>query len=132
MLIHFYTFWEKIKTSPVWHHKGLVSSIFAGLILNILLWVFLIWQMNGIVQELGRTATIPLHYNIYFGIDKFGLWWKVFFLPLFGSIIFLVNVIGALLIYNHKSLVSHFLIATATAIQLIIWLASIFIILINI
>ena len=34
---------------------------------------------------------IPLHYNIYLGIDRFGLWYEVFILPVIGIVILVLN-----------------------------------------
>lgn len=51
--------------------------------------------------ELGSVRDILfLHYNIIFGVDLVGEWWRMLFLPLGGLIILLINNILALTFYN--------------------------------
>jgi hypothetical protein len=34
---------------------------------------------------------IPLHYNIYFGVDRFGPWYGIFWIPALGVLLFFLN-----------------------------------------
>ena len=56
-----------------------------SLLLNIWSWV---WLLIGIKPNLDP---IFLHYNILFGVDYVGEWWRVFYLPLAGIIFLLLN-----------------------------------------
>jgi len=54
-------------------------------LLNIGLWAGLSFLFRP--QE----EPIFLHYNIFFGIDLIGPWWKIFYLPITGLVILLLN-----------------------------------------
>lgn len=42
----------------------------------------------------GRSS-VPLHYNIYVGIDAFGPWWMLFEVPVMSLVIALINTVIA-------------------------------------
>ncbi|MFH0814557.1 MAG: hypothetical protein V1902_00470 [Candidatus Falkowbacteria bacterium] len=75
---------------------------------------------------------VPLHYNIYLGIDLQDKWWKAFIMPFWGAIFFVFNYLLTLAIFHKKSLISYFLSATNLFLQLIILAACIFTLLLNI
>ena len=58
---------------------------------------------------------IPLHYNIYFGVDQFGPLDKIFLLPILGFCLFLLNVIFQTVAFRREKLLA-FIIAVATVI----------------
>ncbi len=66
------------------HLPNLVVLILAFLT-NIASWVWLLLQIKP--QE----GLIFLHYNILFGVDLVGVWWKVLYLPIGGLLILLIN-----------------------------------------
>lgn len=70
--------------------KNLPNRIFllSSVLVNLCTWVWLLWHIRP-QQEL-----IFLHYNVMFGVDFIGEWWRVLFVPIAGLIILLVN--GAL------------------------------------
>jgi len=75
---------------------------------------------------------IILHYNVYFGVDLLGDWQKVFFLPLLGLFLFLINGTLALYFYNSKERIAGYLMLIATLmVQLSLIIASIGVIIIN-
>jgi len=47
-----------------------------------------IWLLSS---KLEQGQSIPIHYNVYFGVDDFGSWEKIFLLPALGLIFFLLN-----------------------------------------
>ncbi|MFA6909244.1 MAG: hypothetical protein WC289_05195 [Patescibacteria group bacterium] len=50
--------------------------------------------VQGILLALRLHPTadpVPLHYNIYFGIDLIGAWWHIFLFPGIGLLILLLN-----------------------------------------
>jgi hypothetical protein len=132
MLVRFYHFIDTLKNSPARRNKLLLISQVLALVVNLILWGFLFWQMNRITAVTGSESNIPLHYNIYFGIDKYGPWYHSFILPLSGLIIWLMNVLIAFLIYSKKSLIAYFFTAASLLAQLILFIAAILIVLINI
>lgn len=54
--------------------------------------ILLGWRILPLV--FGRDS-VPLHYNIYVGIDAFGPWWMLFEVPVVALVIALVNAILA-------------------------------------
>ncbi len=67
--------------------KYKVSWLLIGLalLLNVATWIWLAVSITP--QE----NAIYLHYNILFGIDYIGEWWRVFGVPATGTAILLVN-----------------------------------------
>lgn len=59
-----------------------------SLVLVILMVALPLWKLLPIVSD---NPFIPLHYNIYLGIDRFGPWYQIFILPVIGGVILLLN-----------------------------------------
>lgn len=97
-----------------------------ALILNILIWLVIFWQIKP------RSEPIFLHYNIYFGIDAIGDYWKLYYLPISGSVILLINTLISAFIYRREKIISHFLLITNIIAQIVLLVASLLIILLNI
>ena len=80
------------KTNPFFKEKIVKISLFFSLALNFILWLILGWQVKDFPE------LIPLHYNIYFGIDSFGTWYQIFLMPLLGLVIIVLNFFLAIFI----------------------------------
>jgi len=133
MLVYFYRFLDKIRNSPVRKNRTLLIATILSFVLNILIWILIYVRLRPLVINLPEEqAFIPLHYNTYLGVDSYGPWTKIFYLPLLGLGIFLVNTLLAVIIYNRKDLLSYFLIISSLLAQLLLLIATTFIILINI
>lgn len=94
-----------------------IISLF-GFLLNLLTWIILIWKIKP------STEPIPLHYNIYLGIDLIGNWKLVYILPGSGLIIYFINLIISYIIYKRIKLISYFLISINLVVQLIFLTSS--------
>ncbi|MFA6537008.1 MAG: hypothetical protein WCT18_01270 [Patescibacteria group bacterium] len=133
MLIKFYEFLEKIKNSPVWRRPFLLWPIIATLVLNIGDWLLIYFKFYPLVKNLPENqSSIPLHYNIYLGIDLFGPWTLILLVPLLGLLIAIVNSLLAVLLYNKKEIISYFLIFSTIIIQILFIISTFLTILINI
>lgn len=85
------------------------------------------------VSKIHPTADqLFLHYNILLGIDLIGEWWKVYFIPLFGSIIFFINFGLSYFFYKHSRFISRFLGVLTAFYEILILLSSLLIIGLNI
>lgn len=73
-----------------------------------------------------------LHYNIIFGVDLVGAWYKLFFIPLGGLLTFLVNLGIAWFFYGDDKILARFLAFFATLINIFLALAAYLIIGLNI
>jgi len=104
--------------------KVIFLSVTAILLINVATWInlFQITKVDGL---------IPLHYNIYFGIDYMGEWYKIFTLPLIGLIVFAVNLFISIFVYFKDKFISYILLVSAILVQIIIFLASLSVVWIN-
>jgi len=100
-------------------------NFFFSILANFGLWLVLAWWIRSFPE------LMPLHYNIYFGIDLFGPWYEILISPLLGLIFFLINFFISSLIYRQEKILSYFLVATSSFVQIIFILAITFIIFIN-
>ena len=75
--------WRSMNSSPIaWWIFGM-SFLFI-----LLSFITPIWLLSS---KLEQGQSIPIHYNVYFGVDDFGSWEKIFLLPALGLIFFLLN-----------------------------------------
>lgn len=133
MLVHFYKIIEKLKGTPARRNKIIIVSGIVSLLLNLAIWLVIYLKLKPLVINLPEEQSfIPLHYNIYLGVDRFGRWTKTFILPGIGFIFMLSNFFIALMIYNKREILSYFLSISASFIQLILLISTLLIVLINI
>lgn len=67
---------------------------------------------------------VPLHYNIYFGIDLFGPWYQIMVMPLSGLVFLLVNTTLSIILYVRVKLVSYLLMVTLVLCELVLLAAG--------
>lgn len=67
---------------------------------------------------------MPLHYNIYFGIDLLGPWWYVLFLPGAGLLIIFGNFLISVLLLKRERLVAYFLSVASVVVQIFLMLTG--------
>ncbi|MBU1705553.1 hypothetical protein KKG19_02395, partial [Patescibacteria group bacterium] len=72
------------------HHKIYSWSTVISLVLVILTFALPAWRVLPLVQE---QDFLPLHYNIYFGIDRFGPWYYIFVPAALGGTLLIINLI---------------------------------------
>lgn len=105
--------------------KIISVCFFTSLALNFFIWIYCFLNIRA-GEEL-----IYLHYNLYFGVDFIGAWYKVFIIPIFGLIILLINYPISIQIYLKDKFISCVLACSALFSQGILLLASIAIVWIN-
>lgn len=124
---------DKLKLSPKYFfsqeffRSGLVHWVLiAALFLNGANW--------GAIAYFIRPVDFPiiLHYNVYFGVDVIGPWWQIYFLPLIGFLILIVNTALGYLFYQQKErIVAHLLLLATLIVQICISIAVASLLLIN-
>lgn len=114
---------ELIKTSKLYRVTAIVSLALVVVMIALPLW--------KIRPAAGEDAFIPLHYNIYFGIDRFGPWYQVFVLPAIGFTLLVINSIFQAVFYHHERILSYFFAATTILAELALAASMIFIVLLN-
>ena len=106
--------------------KLLKFSLIFSLLLNLLLWFYLAWQIRKL------PSVIPLHYNIYYGIDFLGPWYYLIFLAGLGLGLIIINFFIALAVLTNHKILSYFSILSLGVIQFLLFAACVAIININI
>lgn len=113
-------FLKKIRTDK--HQKYFMYVWLAGFILNLANWIYIASNISPSEQP------IPLHYNIYFGIDLIGVWYNMFIIPLSGLVIIILNS-WLLKSLKGNKFYKYLVLAVSSLCQVLLLLASIFIIL---
>lgn len=105
-----------------WHDKIIFVSFLVSSGLNIFNWLFVLSKIKSL------EVIVPLHYNVYFGIDMIGSKYEMLKIPGLGLFIFLVNVFLAFRIYKHERLNAYFLLIATCLIELFLIVAAFLII----
>lgn len=133
MLVHFYRFIDKLRGTPARKNKIILISTAIAVVLNIIIWLVIYLRLRPLVINLAEEQSfIPLHYNIYLGVDSFGKWTKTFMIPGLGLLFLIINTIFALTIYSRKEILSYFLVVVSSLVQLLLLISTILVVLINI
>ena len=110
---------------PFFKNKVLRLNLLLGLVFNVAAWGVLFWQIKEFPQ------LMPLHYNIYFGIDYYGPWHQVFLLPAIGLIVLFLNFFVSLFVINKEKSLAYFLLGGSTLVQFLLLLAATSLVMIN-
>lgn len=104
-------------------------NFISALVLNILNIGLVYYNFSRFL--VGQTESVVLHYNIYFGIDKIGDWQNIYYLPLIGFFIIVINLLLSYWLHFYDKLISYFFLFIALFCQIILNLATFFIVLVN-
>lgn len=74
---------------------------------------------------------IPLHYNVLFGIDRFGPWYNIFWIPAFGLLVLFLNVIVGTVVYHQEKFMTTLLVAGTLGVQFTLFSSMVLIVLVN-
>lgn len=100
---------------------GILISLFLNLGIWIILYIFIKPSFEPVY----------LHYNIYFGIDLIGEWYRIYIIPLTGFVVILVNYLAGAIIYSSKRVLSYLVVIFAIPVNLFLALAAILLAFIN-
>ena len=90
----------------------------------VLIW----WQLFPQIRE---QIFIPLHYNIHFGVDSLGPWWRIFTIPFLEILILVVNTIAAVYLWKRERVLSELVVGTGLMCEATLFVALLFVILLN-
>lgn len=96
-----------------------------SLVAELFMWLYIFIKLGG------KSDILFLHYNIIFGVDLIGAWWRILFLPLAGLFILLANFLAAIFCYNKDKIVSRFLTTFACVFEIFLAIAVYFTVDIN-
>lgn len=102
---------------------AILSLVFLGLATALPLW--------KIVPLASSRPYIPLHYNIYLGVDRLGSWNQIFFLPILGMGLFIFNLILQTLAFQKEKLLATMLAIATVLIEALLFFAMVLIVLLN-
>lgn len=105
-----------------WEDKKIFLFLSAGVLLNLFFWLA-VWRMTSFFE-----GQIPLHYNIYFGVDLLGDKKEIFKLPSTGAIFFLLNFALSFFLYERERILSYFLIIAGFFVQIFLFASALLII----
>lgn len=88
-------------------------SFLLAFLLNILCWTLPYFQIKPQVEP------IILHYNIYFGVDLIGSWYRIFYLPAIALALLLVNLILGAIINKKDKVICRIFLGSGVAIQVL-------------
>lgn len=123
MLGVFQALWSNVIVQEQWPGKIFfkdrynMAMIIAIGVMLVGQWIFILWQV-GPTEDF-----IPLHYNIYFGIDYLGRWYEAYFLPLLSFLITSVNLIVALLFYKRDKHLTYLVMGATVFLQTVLSVA---------
>ncbi len=103
----------------------ILVSLAAALLANAAAWALIVWRIEP--SEL----PVPLHYNIYFGIDLIGPWWHLYLIPFSGTALICINLVLSFILYTRLRLPARFLVAVAAALQVAVLAATMLIVIEN-
>lgn len=87
------------------------------LLFQLFMWVYAAFYVRPTTEQ------VFLHYNVVFGVDLIGEWWKILAVPLGGFIIFLLNFALSWYCYSEDKVLSRFLTVVAALLNLFLAIA---------
>ena len=113
----------RIARLSLWRDRWLWVLLGLTLLANVLLFGYMSWQ-HPYLPEL-----LPLHFSILGQVDRVGERNELFLLPIIGLIVLVINVVFGGLIHVRERLGTYMLWASALGVQILLWLATVNIIL---
>lgn len=97
-----------------------------SVILQAIMWWYVAARISPTSEQ------IFLHYNIIFGIDLVGEWWKMFYLPASGAGILLVNYLLSYFLYGSDRLLARLISFLTVFIEILLLVGIVLIVRLNI
>ncbi len=106
--------------------KRNIILFFISFLLNTATWVWLFTQIKP--QE----DYLFLHYNILFGVDYVGDWWKVVYVPATGLAIFMINMLLGWIFYGKDKFAATLLNVVSVYCQIFLFVAASLLVFLNV
>ncbi len=87
------------------------------LFFQLIMWVYAAFYVHPTADQ------IFLHYNVVFGVDLIGEWWKILAVPFGGFLIFLLNFSLSWYCYSKDKILARFLTVVAATLNLFLVIA---------
>ncbi len=119
--------WQRLKTLTgifLRQRFFLWNSIWSvGVIVVSILLIYVSMRLHG--------EEVILHYTVYFGTDFIGSWYRLFKLPLIGSLLFVVHTGLALLFFQTERILSQLLVMVCSVLVGVQGIAALLLVLAN-
>lgn len=122
---------SKFFEHPFREDRIVKITFIASIVINLASWLILYFKLHPLSYATDA-GQIYLHYNLYFGIDNIGNWYEALIIPLLGLFIIIFNNILAYFFYVQERVISYSLVISQLLLQIILFAAAIFVILLNI
>ncbi len=77
------------------------------------------------------SEVVPIHYNIHYGVDKTGPWWRLFTLPAFALIVLVLNAVLSTTLWKHDHVLARYVAGMTVVVAGLAFIAMIFVVLLN-
>lgn len=114
---------ELFRRAPAYRWFALASALLVAAMVAVPIWK--LWPL------LQTRPFLPLHYNIYFGVDQFGAWYGLFEPAAIGLLILLVNVVGEAALFRKERILSAFFAGATLLSEIILLAATVFMVWLN-
>src|SRR3989338_6829827 len=104
-------------------------AVIISLIILLANFALLLWRLAPFFEP---GQSIPLHYNIYFGIDIFGQWERLFLLPAIGALFLFLNFIAQLYFVRRIPLLALFFACGTILVEAVLLISLLFVVLMNV
>lgn len=116
---------SEFKKASVFYRWAVIIS----LIILLANFALLLWRLAPFFEP---GQSIPLHYNIYFGIDIFGQWERLFLLPAIGALFLFLNFIAQLYFVRRIPLLALFFACGTILVEAVLLISLLFVVLMNV
>ena len=99
-----------------------------GLLFLIPIWIIPFWLLRDVVPA---GELLPLHYNVYLGVDYAGPWYVSLFFPGFATIVLILNTVIAARLRKESKLLANTLVVSAMFVSILTLLALFFVLVLN-
>lgn len=146
LVLFFRSFGDLMKSSAVYRRTAVASLVFVLLTGLLPLWRILpmalvpndfsdpekTFRLFGWAPSyLFGNLALPLHYNIYSGIDRFGPWYYVFAPAVLGAALLLINLVFEAAFFRREHVLSYFFACATVFAELVLLVAVVLIVLLN-
>jgi len=116
-------FVDLFASSPVYRRTAILSALLVAFMT-----LLPVWRIMPIASD---KPFIPLHYNIYLGVDRFGPWYGVFLLPAIGATLLVINVMFEAVFFRREHVLSKFFAYATVFSEIVLFAAMVLIVLLN-
>lgn len=94
-----------------------------AIFIAVILWIFAFWRYRI------SSDFVPLHYTVYFGLDRFGPKYDLFLFPSFGTIILILNIFISRIVFEDNRLWKAVILGLTFMMELILLVSLVLVVL---